>query len=111
MQESRSFWSSYSVQPSNFTIFSVIAVDLTSKFITEADVSKIDILLMFVDTILVKACVNPQSRRNLKALEVASTSVYVGKWIDTILRYLPNLQTNLQTQLWPSGLDRHWSPT
>ncbi|CAP39233.2 Protein CBG22697 [Caenorhabditis briggsae] len=106
-------YSHYIFHPSIFTIFSVNEIDLTSNIITEnhvQEIAKCDFKTLKINCSLktyqdadnvgvydivglIKASVNPETRKKLETLKVATKSAYRGDWMDTILRYLPNLQT------------------
>ncbi|UMM43379.1 hypothetical protein L5515_018893 [Caenorhabditis briggsae] len=106
-------YSHYIFHSSIFTIFSVNEIDLTSNIITEnhvQEIAKCDFKTLKINCSLktyqdadnvgvydivglIKACVNPETRKKLETLKVATKSAYRGDWMDTILRYLPNLQT------------------
>ncbi|CAP39230.2 Protein CBG22694 [Caenorhabditis briggsae] len=80
------------VHPSNYTVFSVEEVDLTHKLITEADVS--EVAKCDLKKLKINCSLQKYRFANLGGYYiVVATSLYHGKWLHEILRYLPNLRT------------------
>ncbi|CAO4386720.1 unnamed protein product [Caenorhabditis nigoni] len=113
----------YIFHPSVFTILSVNEIDLTPNGITEnciQELARCEFKTLKINCSLntyqdandsrvydivglVTACVNPETRRKLEKLKVATESTYRGDWMDTILRMLPNLQTLICKQRATTG--------